>query len=358
MENVTKQPNTPVVIWLGAVSFLIMIMVVLGGATRLSGAGLSMVDWSLIGNLPPLSQSAWLEVFEAYKKFPEYQLINYDMTVEQFKEIFWWEYLHRMLGRLIGMCFALPWFYFMIRRTIKFKSKLNLKLLLAFALGATQGFIGWYMVKSGLVKIPHISHLRLTTHLCTAFILVSYLVWVAMTELWPAKQKGFNKSIPTWLVNSSVILPALLLFQVAYGGLNAGLKAGYVFTDFPKMFGYLVPPHIFQTPTFLESLVFDITTVHFIHRTFAWVLFFGILGLWYFGKKALKAIHIEGAENLNQYRHHQTALNYLAIAVFGQFVLGVLTVLTHTQMHTALAHQVWGCALLLCSVNLIQQFRR
>lgn len=341
-----NSPNRPVVIWLFIVSFLILIMVALGGATRLTGSGLSMVDWSLIGNIPPLDQAAWEELFEAYKKFPEYQLVNTHMTLEGFKEIFWWEYLHRMLGRLIGMCFALPWLYFVIRGTIQFKSPLNKKLLIAFVLGGTQAFIGWYMVKSGLVKVPHVSHLRLTTHLSTAFIIIAYLTWIAMTELWPATQRGFHRQVPQWVQRVSLLIPIGLMIQIAYGGLNAGLKAGYIFTDFPTMLGDWIPRNLFGNSGFWHSLVFDVTTVHFLHRVFAYILFFGILGFWFQARKTLTI------------SHQRSALNFLAIAILGQFLLGVGTVLSQTQLHTALAHQVWGCILLLASVNFIQQLRR
>lgn len=349
MENI--KANKPVVIWLFFVSFLILLMVALGGATRLTGSGLSMVDWSLIGSIPPLNHSQWIELFEAYKKFPEYQLINYEMSLEGFKSIFWWEYLHRMLGRLIGMCFALPWFYFMLRGTIKFKSKLNKKLLLAFILGGTQAFIGWYMVKSGLVKVPHVSHLRLTTHLCTAFIIIAYLSWVAMSELWPATQRGFHPQVPKWLARTSLALPILLLIQIAYGGLNAGLKAGYIFTTFPKIFNQWVPKQIFPTSDLIQSLFFDVMTVHFIHRTYAWILFFGVLGVWLLGVKSLKGIEQFGKSQIR-------ALRFLGFAIFMQFLLGVGTVMTQTQLHTALAHQVWGAVLFLSSIYLIQQLRR
>jgi heme a synthase len=344
-----KNPNYPVVYWLFTVSLLILLMVALGGATRLTGSGLSMVDWSLIGSIPPLNQSEWLELFESYKQFPEYKMVNYTMTLDGFKNIFWWEYLHRMLGRLIGMCFALPWVYFLLRGTIPWRSSLNKKLIIAFVLGGTQAFIGWYMVKSGLVKVPHVSHLRLTTHLCTAFIIISYLTWVAMTELWPATQRGFTRGTPTWVKRFSLSLPFLLLIQVAYGGLNAGLKTGYTFVTFPKMFNHWIPPQVFGGQGFFHSLIFDVFTVHFIHRTYAWLLFLGIIIFWWYGKKALMPL---------KRPHHLRALHLLLIAVSGQFILGVGTVLTQTQIHTALAHQVWGVVLFLSSINLVQQLRR
>jgi cytochrome c oxidase assembly protein subunit 15 len=346
MKNDVFTTNKPVVVWLFTVSFLILLMVALGGATRLTGSGLSMVDWSLIGSIPPLSDADWMQLFERYKEFPEYKLVNYQMTLEGFKEIFWWEYLHRMLGRLIGMCFALPWFFFMISAQVKFRSKLNAKLAIAFLLGGTQAFIGWYMVKSGLVKVPHVSHLRLTTHLCTAFIIIGYLSWVAMTELWPATQKGFSLTVPKWIRKASLILPFLLLLQIAYGGLNAGLRAGYVFTDFPKMMGHWLPPQAFAGEGFLHSLVFDTTTVHFIHRSFAWLLFFGIILFWWTAKKLLQEVH------------QKKALNFVVIGIVIQFLLGVGTVMSQTHLHTALAHQVWGCVLFLSSIYLFQQLRR
>lgn len=357
MENLNnhmiKNANMPVVIWLFFVSFLILLMVALGGATRLTGSGLSMVDWSLIGSIPPLNQTEWTELFEAYKQFPEYKMVNYSMTLDGFKKIFWWEYLHRMLGRFIGMCFALPWLYFLIRKIVPWKSALNKKLIIAFILGGTQAGIGWYMVKSGLVKVPHVSHLRLTTHLCTAFIIIAYLTWVAMTELWPATQKGFNEKVPHWIRKVSLSLPLLLLVQIAYGGLNAGLRTGYTFTTFPKMFGHWIPPQTFVGEGFFHSLVFDVFTVHFIHRNYAWLLFFGILTFWWFAKKALNTLPSPA-----EHKHQVKALNFISIGIFGQFLLGVGTVMTQTQLHTALAHQVWGCMLFLSSVYLIQQLRR
>jgi cytochrome c oxidase assembly protein subunit 15 len=325
--------------WLFTVCLFILAMVVLGGITRLTGSGLSMVDWSLIGNLPPFNTEEWQALFESYKKFPEYKMINYTMSLEQFKEIFWWEYIHRHLGRATGAVYFLPWMFFLIKGWVPFRSKLNFKLLIACILGGMQGFFGWYMVKSGLVKVPHVSHLRLTLHLCTAFLIVSYIYWIYLSL--KVKDSKFIGKVPSGLLKIVIlVLPVITFVQIAYGALNAGLKLGYAYPEFPKMAGAWIPLGLFARDTWVDNFFFNPAFVHFFHRSLAWFLVFVVLFL------TVKTF----AEGYSL--HFKKAIKWLGSLIGVQFILGVLIVLLGVPVWAGVFHQVVGCFFLLATLNI------
>jgi cytochrome c oxidase assembly protein subunit 15 len=236
MLSMEEQDRT-VAWWLLACCGLVFCMVVLGGFTRLTGSGLSMVDWRpLMGILPPLSDADWQRVYDMYRESPEYQMVNAGFGLEGFKSIFWLEYLHRLLGRIIGLVFFVPFVYFFFKGYVVRREWP--KYLLMFALGGMQGLLGWYMVKSGLVDVPHVSQYRLTAHLVAAFAIYAYMFWVALSLLFPAQQDAprhpwFGKTLALFIVLSVTIVS---------GGFVAGLKAGKIYNTFPMMGDYWIPP--------------------------------------------------------------------------------------------------------------------
>ncbi|MFQ5608398.1 MAG: COX15/CtaA family protein, partial [Candidatus Zixiibacteriota bacterium] len=215
--------NKALTIWLALILLLISLMVVVGGLTRLTHSGLSIVDWRpIMGALPPLSESDWQETFDKYKKFPEYQRRISDMTLADFKSIYWWEYSHRLLGRVIGIAFLIPWLYFWIRKRIP--SGYNVKLGALFVFGALQGVLGWFMVQSGLIDNPQVSHYRLAAHLALAFLLFGATLWVILALREVPRSPASTPRIRA--VTRGIT--ALISLQVIYGALTAGLKGGYV----------------------------------------------------------------------------------------------------------------------------------
>ena len=259
-----KEKSTrAIVVWLLTGAFLVASMVVIGGITRLTQSGLSMVEWKLImGGVPPMNEQAWQATFEKYKQFPEYQKLNIHYTLSDFKSIFWWEYLHRLLGRVIGLVFIIPFFYFLIRKRLS-KALIG-KLLLILALGAFQGFLGWFMVKSGLVNNPHVSHYRLAAHLITAFTLFAMIIDLALKIGWPVA----NKVHATYYRPILRVLLGLLILQIVFGAFVAGLKAGLFYPTFPTMNGEWLPNVIHESLQQQGWLAWidTVAGVQFIHR--------------------------------------------------------------------------------------------
>jgi cytochrome c oxidase assembly protein subunit 15 len=304
--------------WLISLALLIIAMITLGGYTRLSGSGLSIVEWAPIsGILPPLTESAWQTEFDKYKLFPEYKLVNHAFTLTEFKFIFIIEFLHRILGRIIGLTMALPLIYFYLKRYIT-KEELP-KYLCMFALLLLQGFMGWYMVKSGLAKDPHVSHYRLSVHLIMAVLLYSLIIWQTIPKL-PSKNKTLN--------NQFKILLAIIYLQVFFGGMVAGLKAGMIYNTFPLMGNSFIPAEI----NFND--LNDPVTVQFIHRILAYAVFLICAYLSYC------------LYNLGEI----TKALCLFGACFLQVLLGIVTLIYIVPVFWALVHQLG--ALLLITVNI------
>ncbi len=318
--------NKSVIIWLLSGCFLVFIMVVVGGITRLTNSGLSMTDWHLVTDtLPPLTEAKWQEAFDRYKQFPEYQKINVhnDFTLSDYKFIYFWEWFHRFIGRIIGLVFIIPFFYFLIKKKID-KATLN-KCFVLLGMGALQGFFGWFMVKSGLVDNPDVSHFRLSLHLTFAFITFAYTLWVALDLIYPDKKAPV---IP--LKKTAQITLILLLLQIIYGGFVAGLNAGLIHNHWPMMSdGQFVHDSIFiEQKTLFLNLVEGKSGVQFVHRTLAYVVVGFILFLYFKGKK------------LKINTQQQNGVNALVVLVFLQFILGIYTLLYHVPLWLGLAHQV------------------
>jgi cytochrome c oxidase assembly protein subunit 15 len=318
--------NKSVIIWLLSGCFLVFIMVVVGGITRLTNSGLSMTDWHLVTDtLPPLTEAKWQEAFNRYKQFPEYQKINIhnDFTLSDYKFIYFWEWFHRFIGRIIGLVFIVPFFYFLIKKKID-KATLN-KCFVLLGMGALQGFFGWFMVKSGLVDNPDVSHFRLSLHLTFAFITFAYTLWVALDLIYPDRKEAI---VP--LKKIARITLILLLLQIIYGGFVAGLNAGLVHNHWPMMSdGQFIHDSVFiEQKTLFLNLVEGKSGVQFVHRILAYVVVGLILYLYFKGKK----------HNLNT--QQQNGLNALVIIVFLQFILGVYTLLFNVPLWLGLSHQV------------------
>jgi len=296
-------------------------MVVIGGITRLTNSGLSMVEWKLImGSIPPLSEQEWQATFEKYQQFPEYQKINSEYTLSDFKAIFWWEYSHRLLGRIIGIIFLVPFIIFWIKGY--FNKRWLWRLSILFVLGGFQGFLGWFMVKSGLVSNPDVSHYRLAAHLIAALLLFSYIIWLIMDWLNdiknPIKIKGYNKSL--W------VLYLLSLVQITYGALVAGLNAGLFYPTYPRMNGEWIPASINEQITNVgwQALVSGITTVQFIHRWLGTLLFFLIVGVYYVYQPSLLTQGKKRLQTLLWVVLTQATLGIFALYLSVPFIIAVL----------------------------------
>lgn len=318
--------------WLLVCALLVFCMILLGGATRLTQSGLSIVEWKpLVGTLPPLSEAGWQAEFDLYKQFPEYQKVNAGMDLAGFKSIYWFEYLHRLLGRLIGLAFLLPLLFFWASGRIP--PGLAPKLFALFVLGGLQGVLGWYMVKSGLVDNPRVSHYRLTAHLGAAVLLYGCLLWVALS----LRRGGpVYRSGPAQLARGLV---ALLFLMILSGGLVAGTRAGFVFNTFPLMGDSFVPPGIYTAEPFWLSMFEDLATIQFNHRLFAYLLILLI------GAFAVSLLRRGLGRPVN------TALYCLLAALVLQVALGIATLLLQVPVVIATAHQ--GGAVLLFSAALL-----
>jgi len=319
--------------WLVLCAFLIFVMVSLGGVTRLTGSGLSMVHWEpLSGVIPPISEADWQDEFSNYRATPEYGKVNLGMDVDEFKTIFYFEYTHRMLGRLIGLVFLLPFMYFYFRRRIE--KRVASRYLIMLILGGLQGLLGWYMVQSGLVDVPTVSHYRLTAHLAAAILIYSYILWMAFPLLLPRGVREYKSGVG----GKAVITMLIILLTLLSGGFVAGLKAGHVFNTFPLMAGHIIPVGYFLMDPWWRNLFDNIPAVQFYHRylgilTFISVCLF-VFNAW---------------RDLIMKRHHW-ALTSLLLIVTIQGLLGISTLLLHVPVVMATAHQ--GAGLLLLTVAL------
>ncbi|MDO9260694.1 MAG: COX15/CtaA family protein [Flavobacteriaceae bacterium] len=332
--------KTPKIIekWLMLGAILVLLMIVIGGITRLTESGLSIVHWKPItGILPPLNETAWQTEFEHYQSSPEFQIKNAHFTLDNFKKIFFWEYLHRFLGRLTGIVFIIPFLYFSFTRKIK-DPKLFKNLLIILLLGALQGYAGWYMVQSGLVDNPHVSHYRLAIHLGLALILLCFIVWEILkiripiiNYVYPKHQKIRNLLRFTFF---------LLGTQIIFGAFMSGLKAGFVYPTFPKMGKEWLPESI--TNAFQEmglmSFVENPISVQFIHRWLGASILLFIL--WVFIKSRKEVISASQSKSIKMILHTTTL----------QFILGVLTLLFSVPIFLGVLHQLIAVMLLMSLV--------
>lgn len=332
----TTANQRPVSIWLFFCCVAIFGMVMLGGVTRLTGSGLSMVQWEPItGVLPPLNQTEWQEVFELYQQSPEYIKKNSHMGVEEFKSIFWFEYAHRLLGRMIGFIFLLPMLFFIATKRVT--RDLTPKLVTMFVLGGLQGVLGWYMVKSGLVNQPHVSQYRLTAHLGLAVIIYSYILWVGLNLFFQDSPRARIEA-PASLKRFSIGVSSLIFITILSGGFVAGLKAGFAYPTFPTMNGEWIPTGIMRLTPAWRNFFENVATVQFDHRVLATMVFLSVLTLWW---SALK----------NELPTRTKVGFHLMLAALAlQITLGISTLLTHVHIALASTHQ--GGALLLLTVSI------
>jgi len=326
-----KSTRTGIAAWLLICCALVFAMVVVGGVTRLTHSGLSIVEWQpIVGTIPPLDETAWQETFHKYQQTPEYKQVNHGMSLQEFKGIFWMEYFHRLLGRLIGFVFFLPLLYFLVRR--KIDSPFALKLSGIFVLGALQGAMGWYMVKSGLVDDPRVSQYRLTAHLGLAFMIYGVMLWVALGLLFPERAAPGDDRLQG-LRRFARGLAALIFVMVLSGGFVAGIHAGFAYNTFPLMNGHLVPPELFMLDPWYLNFFNNMTTVQFDHRLIALSLAVLVPVFW------VKTMKTGLPRRARLFSH----LLPLALAV--QITLGICTLLWVVPVGLAAAHQAGALVL-------------
>lgn len=337
-----KKDNKKVIYWLLTGCFLIFIMVVVGGITRLTNSGLSMSDYKLVTDMiPPLTEEQWIAEFEFYKQFPEYQKLHSHFDLEDFKYIYFWEWLHRLLGRLLGIVFIIPFVYFLIRKELSRPT--IIKCLILLALGAFQGFLGWFMVKSGLVDRPKVSHYRLAMHLTMAFITFAYTFWVAM-DLWFPIKKSVNKKMR----NLVRVGYGILLIQIVYGAFVAGLWAGLIHNFWPLMSeGKLIHETVYtELSPMWHNFVEGKSGVQFVHRYLAYIVVGFIIYIWSRGRK------------LTLTEPQRKGLNLLLVLVFAQFLLGIFTLLYQVPLVLGVLHQVFAFFLLANMTFVLNRFSK
>ncbi len=340
----TNANHKAIATWLLACCTVIFGMIILGGVTRLTGSGLSMVEWApIMGILPPLNQAEWQETFLLYQQFPEYQLKNFHMSLEDFKSIFWFEYGHRLLGRSIGIIFLLPFLYFLFRG--KIEKSLTPKLITMFILGGLQGLMGWYMVKSGLINDPHVSQYRLTAHLGLAVVIYAYMFWVALGLLYP-KINDISTRLDNNIGRLSLIITSIIIITILSGGFVAGTHAGFAFNTFPLMNGKLIPDGLFEQTPLWRNFFENIVTVQFDHRVLATILFIIIPVFWFkAGKIELQPLA-------------RTGTHLLLAALALQITLGISTLLLVVPVALAATHQAGAIVLLTTALFVSQQLHR
>ena len=326
--------------WLFIFSFIVAFLIVFGGFVRLTRSGLSIVEWNPISGIaPPIGQQAWQDEFAKYQLTPEYIKVNTSMTLEEYKLIFYIEWIHRLIARLAGLAYAVPVFYFLFKKIIPWK-----EFGIYFGMGIlfiSQAFAGWIMVASGLVNLPAVSHFNLTIHLLLALALLDLSLWTALGH-------KFGFSTPSTKVKWSspsklaVVSFVILIIQIAYGGLTAGLKAGHVSSTWPLMFGKWIPPNLFNS--FVN--IFELPqTVVFIHRWFAFFVLAAVIYVYTVARKT------------NYQADIFRGLQWLIAAVSLQILLGILTVLSYVNIVIALLHQAGAVLLFALSVYFIHRFR-
>ncbi|PCE64264.1 COX15/CtaA family protein [Sediminicola luteus] len=326
-----KKDHKYVIYWLLSGCALIFLMVVIGGITRLTHSGLSISNYKLIsGAIPPLNQTEWEAAFELYKQYPEYQKLNYHFTLEDFKSIFFWEWLHRLIGRVIGLVFIIPFLYFLIRKQLT-KPTL-LKSLVLLGMGAFQGFMGWYMVKSGLVDRPDVSHFRLAAHLTTAFITFAYSFWVALDLIFPNRKESTFKGLRN-LIGVTLLV---LMVQIVWGAFVAGLDAGFIHNFWPTMSeGHWIHETVYTEQEGLwQNFTQGKSGVQFVHRYLAYIVVVLVAMIAYSSRKYdLDRLQKKGVQS--------------ALALTGlQFVLGIFTLVFAVPLLLGVAHQIGAFFLL------------
>ena len=323
-----------VIIWLNVSIGFLFLMIIIGGMTRLTDSGLSMVTWKPItGVFPPIGIEQWEKSFNQYKSFPEYKIINYNISLSEYKHIYYWEYLHRLLGRMIGVLFLIPFLYFLYSSYLN--KKLIKKLLIVFFMGGFQGFLGWYMVKSGLVDIPHVSHYRLAIHLSMAFFILSYIYNLKLSLIITKLSKDYNYKFYDRFI--SIIL-ILLFIQIIYGAFNAGLKTVNTVNTFPFYNDFIFPfSNISLSPVWLNFFK-NHYGVQFIHRFLGLIIMGLIMIFTYKSNKINNRIKLES--------------QYLIVLVLFQCIVGILTLISNASIVFALLHQFLAILIILFTIKI------
>lgn len=324
--------------WLFACAGLVVAMIMVGAVTRLTESGLSMVEWRpLIGWIPPLSEQEWTRIFTLYKESPEFQKKNFWMSADDFRMIFFWEWFHRLLGRLIGLTYAFPFFIFLIKGWIPPGAKI--KLFGILILGGLQGLMGWYMVKSGLVDIPSVSHYRLAAHLGLAFLILGFLLWTGFGFLGGTQGlRPVSKAVRTHILFALLVV----VLTITWGAFVAGLDAGMIYNEFPHMNSVWVPTEDWQTQKGIENLHSNPVFVQFTHRWLGVLCVLAMLSLW---------LHAAFQERLNGLFHS------LLLMVFVQAGLGIATLLSQVNITLAVLHQAGAIVLFCLLIALLHRLR-
>lgn len=342
---ITQNPNKSVIYWLLIGCSLIYIMVVVGCITRLTHSGLSITDWSFMGSIPPLSEADWINRFMKYQQSPEFIKVNFSMKLDEFKHIFFWEYIHRLIGRLMMYVFSIGLIILLIRK--KIKKEMIPSLILLFFMGAMQAVIGWWMVYSGLQEQPAVSHFRLATHLLSAFTLFAFTFWFALKLIYPKSEikKGEGVKLKWWLLSFF----AVLILQIIYGAFTAGfvegdaakVRPGHIFNSWPKMGDSWMPEQVTMKNSFYLNFFENASGIQFVHRTLA-ILLGMLLGfIWYKSNKL--------QVNKQQFR----GITFLIYGITIQFILGVFTLLYKVPVVLGVLHQTGAFFLFASSVYVI-----
>ena len=335
--------NRAVMRWLSIFATIVAFLIVFGAFVRLTRSGLSITEWNPVsGSVPPIGAQAWQEEFAKYQQTPEFKQINSNMTLEEYKYIFYIEWIHRFIARLAGLVYAIPVFYFLFTKKIPLK-EFGIYFLMG-VLFIAQAFAGWIMVASGLVDRPSVSHFNLTVHLLLAFALLGLALWTILGHKYGSRDKRSSPVNAKWSTASRLALVSfiLLIIQITYGGMTAGLKAGHVSDTWPLMFGKLIPPNLFNS---LINIFESPQTIVFIHRWFAFAVFISMIALYVTARKENHSIEIKNG------------LNWLLALVAFQIMLGILTVLLHVQIAIALAHQAAAVLLFALMIYFIHRLR-
>jgi heme a synthase len=333
----SEQDNKKIIRWLFVVCGLIMIMVVFGGFVRLTRSGLSIVEWNPVsGVIPPIGQAAWEAEFAKYQQTPEGALINHSISLAQYKEIFYVEYIHRLIARFAGLIVVIPLFYYIYKGIIPWRK--SFVYLSIGALFGFQGFLGWYMVSSGLVQNPAVDHFRLTFHLLMALFLLALTMWTALHHIhqFPKVVKEGRGSLPYIL---SAVMLVILVIQITYGGFVAGLKAGWISNTWPLMGGRWIPSTLFaQFDAWWQNLISSPVGVHFVHRWFAFVVLGAATWLYFITRHHAYSAGV-----------HKAVITFLGLVAV-QITLGVCTIWFSVPIYLALSHQAVGLLLFVTAV--------
>lgn len=345
MNRISASQHKHIIYWLLTGCSLIYVMVVVGCLTRLTHSGLSITDWSFMGSVPPLNEDMWMERFSKYQQSPEFLKVNFMMTLEEFKPIFWWEYVHRLIGRVMMYVFAIGFIYFLIKK--KIKKDMWPGFVLLFFMGAMQAVIGWWMVYSGLQQKPAVSHYRLATHLMSAFTLFAFTFWFALRLIHPREHA--EPAEGGKLKGLTLLFFIVLIFQIIFGAFTAGfvegdashIRPGQIFNTWPKMGTEWMPEQVTMKGHFFENFFENASGIQFVHRTVAFIVVIILCILWYRSNK------------LTLSRQQHFGITLLIYGVTAQFILGVFTLLYQVPVVLGALHQTGAFFLFAANIYLL-----